>query len=72
MTELNTLVSLLNHVRSIKDKYIKPPGENFNIFKVLGLTSNEVRTHSAFIAELLNPDGSHGLRDIFIKILSTY
>jgi len=68
MTELNTLVSLLNHVRSIKDKYIKPPGENFNIFKVLGLTSNEVRTHSAFIAELLNPDGSHGLSDIFIKI----
>jgi hypothetical protein len=36
-------------------------GELFNIFDVLGLTSNEVRTHSAFIAELLNPNGSHGL-----------
>lgn len=35
-------------------------GECFNIFNVLGLSTNETRTHSAFIAELLNPKGSHG------------
>ena len=34
-------------------------GENFNIFKVLGLSSSEVRLHSAFLAELLNPNGDH-------------
>lgn len=42
-------------------------GENFNVFSVLGLSQNETRLHSAFIAELLNPDGSHGLKDAFLK-----
>lgn len=41
-------------------------GENFNIFKVLGLSSSEVRLHSAFLAELLNPNGDHGLGDKFL------
>ena len=42
-------------------------GENFNIFKVLGLSTSEVRLHSAFLAELLNPNGDHGLGDCFLK-----
>lgn len=42
-------------------------GENFNIFKVLGLSTSEVRLHSAFLAELLNPNGDHGLGDKFMK-----
>lgn len=42
-------------------------GDYFNVFNVLGLSSNETRTHSAFIAELLNPYGSHGLGDFFLK-----
>ena len=36
-------------------------GENFNIFRVLGLSTSEVRLQSAFLAELLNPNGDHGL-----------
>lgn len=35
-------------------------GEYFNVFDILGLTTNETRTHSAYIAELLDPHGSHG------------
>ena len=42
-------------------------GEHFNIFNVLDLTSDETRTHSAFIAELLDPNGSHGLGDQFLQ-----
>ena len=42
-------------------------GENFNIFSVLGLSTSEVRLHSAFLGELLNPDGDHGLGDGFLK-----
>ena len=42
-------------------------GENFNIFKVLGLSTSEVRLHSAFLAELLNPNGDHGLGNTFMK-----
>lgn len=42
-------------------------GEHFNIFNVLDLTSDETRTHSAFIAELLDPNGSHGHGDQFLQ-----
>jgi len=43
-------------------------GELFNVFEVLGLTSNEVRTHSSLIAELLNPKGSHGMGTIPLSL----
>lgn len=36
-------------------------GEKFNIFELLGLQSNETRLHSALLAELLNPKGTHAL-----------
>ena len=41
-------------------------GDFFNVFSVLGIEKLEVKTHSAFIAELLNPNGSHGLGDRFL------
>ena len=36
-------------------------GEHYNVFEVLNLSTDEVRLHSAFIADLLNPKGKHGL-----------
>lgn len=42
-------------------------GESFNIFNTIGLWSEEVRLHSAFIGELLNPNGSHGASSLFLK-----
>lgn len=48
-------------------------GECFNVFSVLGLQANEARLHSAFLAELLNPSGSHGMGraflDEFLKLI---
>jgi hypothetical protein len=34
-------------------------GESFNIFSVLSMEGNENKTHSAFLKELLDPNGSH-------------
>jgi hypothetical protein len=45
----------------------RQPGERFNIFRVLGLESDEVRTHSLFLAELLSPAGSHGMGYVFLE-----
>ena len=42
-------------------------GETFNVFEILNLQTHEVRTHSSFIAELLNPKGSHLMGDVFLK-----
>ena len=47
-------------------------GDYFNVFNVLGLSSSETRTHSAFIAELLNPYGSHGMGDLFLRKFLPY
>jgi len=63
-------------VKSILAEYeqnARLTGENFNIFEVLGLKTNEVR-HSAFLAELLNIQGSHAqgskYLDLFIEQLN--
>ncbi len=49
-------------------------GEFFNVFEVLGLSANETKTHSAFLAELLRHDGSHGLENkplaIFLRLIN--
>jgi len=37
-----------------------------NIFEVLGISNHEIR-HSNFLSWLLNPEGSHGLEDVFLK-----
>lgn len=42
-------------------------GEFFNIFNTIGLRTEEVRLHSAFLAELLNPQGTHGLSSQFLE-----
>lgn len=70
---MENLRRLLDEVRLIRKKAevekeeADRRGENFNIFNVLGVTSDETRTHSAFIAELLDPNGGHGLGDQFLR-----
>jgi len=64
-------VSLLEQISITQRKYeeiAKVTGENFNVFNLLGLSTKEVRLHSKLIAELLNPDGTHGLKDVFLKL----
>lgn len=42
-------------------------GSRFNIFSILNISSNEVRLHSSFIAELLRSNGTHGFKNEFCK-----
>lgn len=69
--EYREFQSLFGQVNALISKYRKVnelTGENFNVFKILKLESSEVRMHSAFLAELLNPKGSHGQKDVFLKL----
>jgi len=69
--ELNNIRNLLVHVTTLNSRYKKIAeltGENFNVFRILKMEASEVRLHSTFIAELLNPNGSHGQRDLFLKL----
>ncbi len=63
--------SLLREVSVIQKHYseiARLSGENFNVFKILNLATNEVRTHSSFLAELLNPVGSHNQGTVYLKL----
>lgn len=71
--KLEKVSALLDQIRilSKKRKELKEErlsrGENFNIFRDLGLNSDEVHLHSSIIATLLNPRGSHGQKDKYLK-----
>ena len=62
---------ILKKVAEISNKYEqlnKISGNTFNVFDVINVTTNEVRLHSKFLAELLNPKGSHGQNDVFLQL----
>lgn len=72
---MNSEQQLLNQINTISKTYdlvAKSTGENYNIFKILGLESAEVKTHSRFLAELLNPKGSHLQGDLFLRLFINY
>ena len=45
---------------------------DYNIFEILRLERNEVRTHSAFLSHLLTPTASHGQRLLFLQSFLKY
>jgi hypothetical protein len=68
--ELLQVQHLLDQICLIKSHYDRISelnGENFNIFQIVGIESSEL-AHSRFLAELLNPKGSHGQKDTFLKL----
>lgn len=70
MYELTRLIKQVSEIlvqEKAQQEEKKKRGEHFNIFEILGLKTSEVRLHSAIIAELLNPNGNHGLGDKFLK-----
>lgn len=67
---IKTLLSKINPIyakakQATEEKWKR--GEYFNVFNTLGLWSEEVRLHSSFLAELLNPNGSHGMGAAFLR-----
>ena len=53
-------------VKAAAQKQAKEEAPAFNLFYVLGVSHYEVRTHSAFLAHLLDPAGSHGQQYTFL------
>lgn len=53
---------------SHRDAITKATGEHFNIFRILGVRHLEVATHSPILADLLNPKGTHGQKEVFLDL----
>ncbi len=54
---VSNLLDLVTHTDTKYKEIDKVTGFNFNVFEILGLSTSEVRLHSSFIAQLLNPKG---------------
>jgi hypothetical protein len=54
------------HTSKKYNEIAKITGERFNIFQILDVSTEEVRMHSAFVCELLNPNGNHGCGNLFL------
>ncbi len=64
------IADLIQEVNAINKKYEfldQKTGRAFNIFSVLGVSSDEVKT-CRVIYELLSPSGSHGQGTLFLKL----
>ena len=56
---IDQLLGSVTEIRKDHEQHANANGENFNIFSILKMRRKEVETHSRFIYELLNPNGSH-------------
>lgn len=75
---MEKILNLLNQVSIINRKnteILDATGGRFNMFRICGVNHYE-NTHSAIIAELLNPNGSHGLKgrllECFIETIGDF
>ena len=71
---LKSISKLYEQEKKVEERK-RTEGDFFNVFNIIGLRTEEVRLHSAFIADLLNPQGSHGLSyrflQAFLEIIET-
>lgn len=68
---MNNEEDLLMKLKVLSEKYdeiYKKTGGYFNIFTVLNVERNEVDTHSRFIYDFLNPEGSHCIGNNYLKL----
>lgn len=64
--KIENIENLLKEIKK-ENQEKQRTAEDFNIFEILGVAHLEVSTHSAFIANLLNPKGSHSRGAKFLK-----
>ena len=67
MTDIEVLLQQVANVLDMRNKVSKVSGDDFNIFSVLDMETDEVKTHTRLIYELLRPDGQHGMGKAFIE-----
>lgn len=68
IAEMRRLIERVSVLRKHADEIDRLKGDKFNIFSILKRETLETSTHSAFIAELLNPQGSHLKGSVFLDL----
>lgn len=75
MGKINDLLHQVTVISRKNSEILDATGGRFNMFRVCGVNHYE-NTHSAIIAEFLNPNGTHGLKskllECFIETLGEH
>lgn len=72
MRETQMLLDQVSTIKKAYDLVAENTGEKFNLFSILGMESSEVKTHSKFLAELLDVKGSHLRGSLFLDLFMQY
>ncbi|WP_116125846.1 PD-(D/E)XK nuclease family protein [Lewinella sp. IMCC34183] len=67
-SSVNQLLSQVARIKANNDRITKLKKESFNIFSLLRKEHDEEYLHSAFIMDLLNPLGTHGMGRVFAEL----
>jgi hypothetical protein len=67
-TNLQHLFEKIEYIIGKNEEISRLKNESFNIFSILRKEHEEEKLHSAFLAELLNCKGNHGLGTIFFNL----
>jgi hypothetical protein len=68
----NHIKTALETINSISKELNEHFANDFNIFCLLGVEKKEDKTHTAFIANLLDPEGSHAQGYLFLESFIKY
>ncbi|MGB5981740.1 MAG: PD-(D/E)XK nuclease family protein [Nonlabens sp.] len=67
-TNCQNLFSKTREIVKAHHAEVRAKGEDFNIFSVLGMESNETKTHSGMLVALLDPKGNHYQGSVFLRL----
>jgi hypothetical protein len=67
MDNSQQLLTQVFHIYDKNEQAAKLNGDRFNVFEILNRAKHE-NSFSSLIAELLNPEGTHGCKDIFLRL----
>ena len=66
LKSINDLIFYVNTILGLKRK-ATPKHNNFTVFSALRNETDEDKTHTTFLYEILRTDGMHGMGDVFLK-----
>lgn len=66
--QIEKLLDNANSIIGKHEEFHRKTGSLFNVFEILNIKRYEVACHEAFIYDLINPAGSHGQGDRYLKL----
>lgn len=66
-TKYDGLFNGFESLNSILNRFNEKEASKYNVFEILNISTAEVKTHTPFLCNLLDPNGSHGQKELFLS-----